>query len=80
MVVLLKPPVVVVRTGMPVAAPLFVQVMVFTVAAALAPPTAAQELAVMPLTLNEMAEGIVPEALIEPDGGVAIVVSTPLRV
>jgi hypothetical protein len=79
-VALLKPPVVVVKTGMPVAVPLFVQVMVLTVAAALAPPTTAQELAVMPLTLNEMAEGIVPDALAEPDGGVAIVVSTPLRV
>jgi hypothetical protein len=79
-VVLLKPPVVVVKTGVPVAAPLFVAVMEIPLAAATSPPTAAQELPVMPLTINEREDAPAPVALAEPDGGVAIVVSTPLRV
>ena len=79
MVALLKPPVVVVMTGAPVAAPLFVAVMVIAPPAALSPPTAAQEPAITGFTINvrDPAPGL---PLAEPDGGVATVVSTPLKV
>jgi hypothetical protein len=74
-----KPPFVVVKTGMPVAMPLFVTVMEIPLVAATSPPTAAQELATTPLRINERDEAPAPVALAEPDGGVPTVVSTPLR-
>ena len=70
----------VVRTGVPVAMPLFVTAMEIPLVAATSPPTAAQELAVMPLRINERVEAPAPVALADPDGGAATVVSTPLRV
>jgi hypothetical protein len=68
-------------TGVPVATPLFVALMeMVPVVFALQPPIAAQELAVIPLTVNKRTEGPVGEPLLEPDGGGMTVVSTPLRV
>ena len=79
MLALLNPAVSAVRTGVPVTAPRLVVAVIEATPgfAASAPPTAAQELGVT-FTGNERdAPGL---ALAEPDGGVAMVVSTPLRV
>ena len=79
---LLKPELVVVKTGVPVATPLLVAVMVWMMSvSATAPPTAAQELAVMPPKVNERNDAPVAAVmLVEPDDGGVTVVSTPLRV
>ena len=78
--VLLKPPLVAVKSDVPVATPPFVTVMETPLVAATSPPTAAQELAVMLARINERDEAPAPVALAEPDDGVATVVSTPPRV
>ena len=75
-----KLPFVVVKTGEPVAAPLFVALMVLLVAVATAPPTATQEVFVMPFIVNERDVAPLPVILVELDSGAPTVVLTPLRV